>query len=576
MERLGEVHVVNYGANMQLIRQNFPGAPFPESWPDHPELAKAVQLIAAGQKDEAYAVCHRLVHDKKVEPFSRYLMALCALECGEFMEAQAQIERALLLNPQNFAFLDLLAVIHDRAGRVEMALDVLLELGNAFMRCHDLDRAMAVYRLIIAKDSQRMAAYANLGLVMGLSGAYVEAAKSIFVAVLLVSRVHPSLPPLVRDLERHIHFLAEAGAGILETSPTGVVNHVDEVLTSLGRVLSNLRMTEWATACHRMAIEIRPASALAHWNLALELLLSGHYSEGWSEYEWRWLREPTMNQRRRLPVPRWLGHRPLPKRIMVFAEQGFGDTLQFAPLVSQLAEQGVRVVFQVYTQLVRLLAHNMNNEHVTVMSLPGHPDLMGTDEPVDSFVALMSLAHFMRLDSKTLPLQKNVLVPVDEDVVRWAQWLGPASRWRIGIAWSGNVNQTDNLARSLPKADLMRLLQVNGVEWISLQVGERNADFADCAGRNPVSQLQDFADTAALIQLVDMVITVDTAVAHLAAAMGKTVWVLLAFASDWRWGIEGEASNWYPSARLFRQKTIGGWDGVVGQVISELNLLSMQ
>jgi hypothetical protein len=314
-----------------------------------------------------------------------------------------------------------------------------------------------------------------------------------------------------------------------------------------------------------------PGFALGHWNLAIALLAAGIFEGGWSEYEWRWQWDGFPGTRRRLTAVAWSGEPLAGKRIVVWAEQGYGDVIQFAPLVSRLAEAGAEVVFEVPPPLLRLLQHNLAG--VTVTRLPDSPfDSIPHFAP-EFILPHMSLPHRLALVIDDLPLSTKPLRPIPADEPAWAQRIPAGPRRKVGLVWAGRPAHADDARRSMPFRALRPLFRQRAVDWYSLQVGPRAADsrMAPIGRLTDLSpMLTDFAETAAAIARLDLVITVDTAVAHLAAAMGRPTWLLLSKVADWRWAKDAVADRWYPSVRIFRQRHAGDWPGVVKAVSEAL------
>ena len=303
------------------------------------------------------------------------------------------------------------------------------------------------------------------------------------------------------------------------------------------------------------AIHRRPDHAAAHWNLADCRLLLGDFERGWQEYEWRWKRDQREIKQREFPQPRWSGAEALAGRtILLHSELGLGDTLLFCRYAKEVAARGARVVLEVQPPLVTLLA-----------GLAGVAQIVASGDPLpvfDCHCPLMSLPLAFRTHLGTVPAD----VPyVRSDPARVAQWrsrLGASAKPRVGLVWSGSV-ALRNDQRSMALADMLPLVD-DRAEWVSLQKELRDADREDLASRAAIrhlgDELRDFSDTAALVDLMDLVVTVDTSVANLAGAMGKKVWILLPYnPHDWRWMLTREDSAWYPTARLFRQPAPGDW-----------------
>jgi len=332
--------------------------------------------------------------------------------------------------------------------------------------------------------------------------------------------------------------------------------------SNLGLALQGRNEVSGAVGAFRRALELAPNFAQAHWNLALALLAHGDYAEGFREYEWRFAAQELAAQ---LPVyagPRWDGEEAGGRTILLTAEQGLGDTLQAIRFGSLVAARGARVIVSAQPALKRLLA-----------SAPGVAAVYGFDEAVpayDAHVPLLSLAGILDVTPATIPTSTPYLTA---DPGR-ASGIGDCIRahgdhaLNVGICWAGAIDTPEKAWRSCSLSTLLPLFALPGIRWFSLQPTE-------VAERMPLVELdarRDFDGTAALISQLDLVLSVDTSVAHLAGALGKPVWILLRFAPDWRWMLEPARSPWYPTARLFRQPAPGDWGNVaqsVGTALSE-------
>jgi len=335
--------------------------------------------------------------------------------------------------------------------------------------------------------------------------------------------------------------------------------------------LDDLRRLPEALASYDQALALAPERGDIQHNQAMCRLALGDYAAGWTQYEWRW-RTQQMAGRRELIAPLWLGHEPLAGRtILLHAEQGLGDTLQFCRYAADVAALGAEVILEVQPGLERLLERLAGVDRVVVRGQP---------LPVHDFqTPLMSLPLALGVDVGT-PRPAYLTADPDE-AADWAQRLAPGLR--VGLCWAGGIrpdrpvaNRID--ARRSLSLEALRPLAVAGVSFYSLQKGPPAAQLAEAKARDwggpeivdLTDELQDFADTAALVANLDLVITCDTAVAHLAGGMGKPVWILNRYDACWRWLVGRDDSPWYPSARLFTQNTPGDWDAVVQRVAGEL------
>ena len=345
-----------------------------------------------------------------------------------------------------------------------------------------------------------------------------------------------------------------------------IPNHT-AALSSRGVALQALNRHAEAIASFDRALALAPDYADAHFNRSLALLAVGDYRAGQVAYEWRWKRTGAAPVR--LNRPLWLGEAPLAgKTILLHAEQGLGDTIQFVRYVPWLAAAGAKVVLEVHPELKALLSR-----------LPGAAAVIGRGEPRPAFdlhCPLGSLPLALKTEPASVPADIPYLAADPARVERWRARLEALGRPRVAIVWAGNTAHANDRYRSLPLARLSPLWADSRARFVSLQRDLRAGD-AELLAAAPVLQLgpelMDFDDTAAVLACCDLAIAVDTSVAHLAGALGRPLWVLLPFSADWRWTKDADRSAWYPSARLYREPRPGDWDDVVTRVAQELAAL---
>ena len=312
------------------------------------------------------------------------------------------------------------------------------------------------------------------------------------------------------------------------------------------------------------AIEINPQSAPAHYNLALSLLQQGDYRRGLAEYEYR---AYAVASRQKFSTPPWDGRDIAGKTILLHAEGGFGDVIQFVRFVPMVKARGGTPILMVQSELVRLFAA-IDGTGAVIPKGQNPP-------PFQVHCPLLSLAGIFRTTLANIPNIVPYLRPDPALFKAWRQKLGPGDgQMRVGLAWAGNPQLKGDRTRSLNLQQLAPFAAAHGVKFFSLQKG-----LAGEQAKNPPPglelvdlgpELNDFADTAAALSLMDLIITTDTSVAHLAGALGKPVWVMLQFVADWRWLRNRADSPWYPTMRIFRQKTPGDWGTVIGEVFKAL------
>jgi Flp pilus assembly protein TadD len=337
-----------------------------------------------------------------------------------------------------------------------------------------------------------------------------------------------------------------------------VYEHVGLVLQCLGRLHEAL---DWL----KRAVEKAPEQGSVHMNYALTCLQGGEFEQGWTEYEWRFrCREhPILAQ----GMPLWDGSPLDGHSILLWAEQGLGDTIQFIRYAHAVAHRGGRVIVACPRSLLRIAATCQGVFEVI-------PE--GTDQlDCACHAPLMSLPRIFGTTLDSIPSKIPYLAADPALASRWSDELGGFDGFKIGIAWQGNPDHKKDRYRSFPFARFEALASIPGCTIFALQKGPGAEQIETLGGRFPVinlgGQLDDFADTAAVLEHLDLVITPDTSLAHLAGALGVPVWVAIPFASDWRWLLEREDTPWYPTMRLFRQRKWGDWDDVFGRMARELS-----
>ena len=335
-----------------------------------------------------------------------------------------------------------------------------------------------------------------------------------------------------------------------------------ETCNNLANVLQDLGDVPQAIAMFRRAIALRPGFPEARFGLGLALLLTGDFQEGWPLYEERW-NVTGRSRDRGFVVPPWDGGDLAGRKIFLHTEQGLGDAIQFIRFVPLVRDRGADVIVGCFPQLKRLFEGQLGIERV-----------VAEQEPLPAFdvhCPLLSLPRILGTTPETIPFVNPYLRVRSEWSEKWKPRL-PAGM-KVGLAWSGNPQHKKDRDRSILLSSLAPLAQVRNVSWISLQKGP-------AAGQAPppgldllnwTTELNDLADTAGLIANLDLVIAADTAVAHLAGAIGKPVWLLLPFAPDWRWLLSRDDSPWYPTMKLFRQPDRGNWNAVVRKIADELS-----
>ena len=346
-------------------------------------------------------------------------------------------------------------------------------------------------------------------------------------------------------------------------------NYAD-AYSNRGIALAELRQYQAAIDSYDRAIAIKPDYAEAHLNQSLCLLQKGDFEQGWAKFEWRWQTTSidSFRNKRHYAQPLWLGAEPLQgKTILLYSEQGLGDTIQFCRYATLVSQLGARVILEVQCPLRDLLT-----------KLEGVAEVFITGDRLPTFdyhCPLLSLPLAFNTAFETIPASASYLASDPGKVEHWKARLGNKTRPRVGLVWSGNAEQKNDVNRSISLAELASKLP-HGFEYVSLQKELRDADSPTLKEFPEIlhfgEELQDFTDTAALCELVDIVFSVCTSVAHLAGALGKPVWIALTFNADWRWLLDRSDTPWYPSARLYRQEAAGDWDAVFQRISHDLKV----
>jgi Flp pilus assembly protein TadD len=442
-----------------------------------------------------------------------------------------------------------------RAGRPDGRGHYLL--GMVLLRQKRFGEALDSLRQASVLSPHAPAIFRGLGCAHHALGDHVAAAENFRQAVAL----RPA-DPGAHDELGHAHFelgdfeAAEAAfrrAAELNLKDAGSWNN-------LGKTLKQLNRLDESIAAYRRAVALQPDFALAHYGLALALLAAGDLAAGFREYEWREQRTP-----REFPQPRWQGEFLAGRTLFLHAEQGFGDAIQAVRMIPGVRAGGARVILECRPQLKRLFTYSQSADVV-----------IAHDEPVppfDCYASVLSVPFLTGMTRETIPNHVPYLAAPP----------GPqlsGGHPRIGLVWAGNPGHNDDALRSIPLAELMPVIRVADKAFFSLQLPVPEQDREDLAGLPNVVDLgagfDDFLDTAAAIAQLDLVIAVDTAVAHLAGALGKPVWLLLSYSPDWRWFRDGgERTPWYPSMRLFRQTERNQWAPVIARVAEALNCFSL-
>lgn len=567
-----------------------------------------VALAEAGELEKAAAALFQATSLKSDFWEAYFYLGLCLKGMGRLDGAEASLRKVLSLQPDHAETYNNLGLIlneTDQLIEAESCFLVALELtpdsaelcnnyGVLKFKSHLLEEAIQWFRKAIELQPDYAQACNNLGLALKDSLQLEEACRWFRRALELrpnYGEVHNNLGLVLKDLQQmedaELHFRKAIG---LRREHEGAYNNLFLLLKDAGR-------TEEAEACLRRGIEVRPDHALfyyhlgnfmqdlgrleeaiqahkqalslqpdyqeAAYSLGLIYFSQGQYEKAWEKYELRW----PLFDNFRPPVPLWQGEDLTGKKILLFREQGYGDIIQFsryAPLVAAVAKE---TTLWVDTPLERLMENSFS------MRVEG-----GNRVPEGNYdvaCALMSLPYWLHTTEETIPAQTPYLFAPQELVVIWGGKVAQKAagkKLRVGVVWAGNPKHKNDANRSLAVENFQKLFELQDIAWVSLQEGARAKELQKAAYSvwDVSAELIDFAETAAVIANLDLVIAADTAVAHLAGAMGKETWVLIPYIAEWRWQLKREDTPWYPTMRLFRQQKPGDWSEVLGRVKEEL------
>ena len=544
-------------------------------------LAGAIAHFSAGRLAQAEQACNAILISHPRNFDALHLLAIVRCREGDFADGVRYFDLALHANPDAHDALANRGNALLSLGRFEEALasferaialrpgnsDLLNNRGNALQALKRYSEALASYQSALAERPGHAGLLKNRGNALAALGQFEPALASFDQALL----VHPDDIGTFNNRGNVLRTLLRLDEALAcyDHALTIQPGH-PETLNNRGNALHALQRVDEAIESYQKALAIQPGYVDAHWNLGLAKLVSGDFTEGWKEYEWRWKgAEPP--GRRDFSVPRWSGKEDLRgKTILLHAEQGLGDTLQFCRYAALVHARGAKVVLQVDRSLESLLE-----------SLAGVSQTVAPGEALPHFdfeCPLLSLPLAFGTTMQTIPADIPYLHADPAKISHWARKLGAKTRPRIGIAWSDNPGQGKDRNRSLPLAALEPLLALP-LQFVCLQKEIRASD-ADALKRHVQLlhfeyDIADFSDTAALVELCDLAIAVNSSVSHLVGAMGKPVWIPLAFVPDWRFLLGREDSPWYPTARLFWQSRPGQWDDVVARMVAQLQRLQI-
>jgi tetratricopeptide (TPR) repeat protein len=559
-------------------------------------LREAIELQQNGAFAEAETAYREILALRPRHFDALQLLGALALQQRRYEEGVALLARALEIDARQAPVHSNLAFALNALGRHDAALaaanralalksgfvDAQNNRGVALAGLNRPDEALASFEKVLAAKPDFPEAWSNRSCALRDLGLAEDAVASCDRALALrpnYAEAWSNRANALSDLNRPVDAQTSYERA-LAASPDFA-----DAWNNLGLTFVDMNRHADALACYERALALSPDSAETHWNRALCLLQMGDLASGFAEYEWRWQRKRIAPSLRRFDAPLWLGDAPLEgKTILLHAEQGLGDTLQFCRYAALVAKQGARVVLEVQPELARLL-----------VGLQGVDELVVAGEPLPAFdlhCPLLSLPLALRTNASTIPADTPYLFADEQASAQWRARIEaavPPRALKVGLVWAGGHRphvpelRKNDARRSISVDRFAPIIEVPGVQCFSLQKGEKAVQQLSAlrerheASRHVIDwtdELSDFTDTAAFVDNLDLVISVDTSTAHLAGAMNKPVWILNRLDTCWRWMLEREDTPWYPSARLFRQPTLGDWDSVIERVTHALAALA--
>ncbi len=475
----------------------------------------------------------------------------------KYTEAIACFETALQLKP------NLVEALYNLS-------DVLLKVEATAATSQYLQSAIAHLKKVIDLHPNHAKAHYSLGCIYSNQGHLAEAIVYSEQAIALQPNFAEAYSTLSSILFQQGNL---EQAKIYAQQAISLQPNFAEAYCNLGASLSEQSKFEEAITAYTKAIELYPDDATTHLNLGMTLLTVGNFERGWTEYEWRWQTAEIAEVLANFPQSRWHGADLKGKTLLVWAEQGLGDTLQFIRYIPMVAKLCDRIILRCPANLIRLLS-----------SLPNISRIVSDSEPLpefDAHVPLLSLPSIFKTNLQTIPVSVPYLSTVYlSDSLTYQLQASPDTKLKIGFVWSSGYRSKPSLLKvhylkSCPLELFAQLLEIPNIDLYSLQIGKESEHLMPYLSdrcQDLSGHIQDFADTANLISQLDLVISVDTSVSHLAGAMAKPVWMLLPYAADWRWLLNRDDSPWYPTMRLFRQPQPGDWQSIfalIQQALSE-------
>ena len=510
----------------------------------------ALEHHRAGRLNQAEQIYRQVLAAEPRNPWALQLLGMIAHQVGNSKVAIELINRAIAIDPTPPDFHNNLGEIYRTTGKLQEAEKCLLmclklnpdfaaarnNLGELYRERGELERASEQYRKAIELDPNGAAPYNNLGIAKHDLGDPVTA------------------------------------IGLYKQAIGLNANYVDAV-NNLATSYLDLRRIDEAMTTFRQAIKMDPNNSDAHSNIAYALLLNGQFAEGWEEYEWRWKCAKFPSPKRGFRQPLWNGEDIAGKRILVHAEQGLGDAIQFLRYLPMVAQRGATVILEVKPEMTRL-----------AQQFAGIAQIVTYGEPLPEFdwqVPMLSLPRAFKTRVDSIPADVPYLHADGQLVEEWRTRLGPQSgKPRVGLAWAGNPTQGIDRFRSLKLGQLAPFARATNVAFHSVQKGYATEQLKSPPPGLQIidhsEELTDLSQTAALMMNLDLIVSTCTSPPHLAGALGRPVWIMVPSNGDWRWMVHGDTTPWYPTMRLFRQESYANWDSTIERVAGELERWSQR
>jgi tetratricopeptide (TPR) repeat protein len=541
-------------------------------------------LAAQGKNDEAREHYQKTLALKPTHADAFFGLGNALALLGRRSEAAEAYEEALKIRPDFPEVLNNLGVFHYENGAYEKSIQLLKRaielcpayaaahnnLGNTYKEQKEWSKALLCYRIALSHDPHLFQAINNMGLALMYGAGDLAAAATFFRQIL---DKQPENPIAMNHLGIAYCMRGDFAEGATWYDKALALNpDYRDALNNMGNALKAQGRIKEALPYYERVRDLKPDDPEIHNNIAMALLGIGRFEEGWREYEWRWKASQLAEARRNYAEPLWRGEEGGDRTLYIYAEQGLGDTIQFCRYASYAAKRGWKVILEVQPELLSLMK---SLDGVDAAFCPGAPV-----PRFDMQCPTMSLPVAFNTRVDTIPANIPYLSAEAAKKSLWSERLASDPKgFRVGLVWTGNSRHFSldlsaaNMRRSLPPDALSPFQGMNGIQFYSLQKNGYNLE-TDLGMIDHMNACADFSDTAALIDNLDLVISVDTSVAHLAGAMGKPIWLLNRFDTCWRWFVDREDSPWYPTMRIFRQTTSGDWASVIARVKTELELLT--